>query len=292
MAIRVIMYPRYHAPAILSRVIVRQPQSYHDSVTSCSSDRLSVKSVCGHPSAMVDCEGCGRSFTYPGYTQHLRKTRNPPCRAIYEAHESYMPGQKDTTTRTDTGQQVASTDLDSDPPAFAGDFFGSDYHPDDFENHAGDDVQWDMEAISTGDSDSSGLSDDEEAESHSWEPDPPAAPASSEPDVEMTAEEDVSGIHMTREQAAETLRKSAAVEHFPSNAAGKPLRHQDAALSEYHLYASQLRTPSADIWSPFSSRLDWEVARWAKLRGPGSTALTELLRIEAARRARAFIQDC
>jgi hypothetical protein len=33
-------------------------------------------------------------------------------------------------------------------------------------------------------------------------------------------------------------------------------------------------------WAPFSTRLEWEVARWAKLRGPSSTALSELLKID------------
>ncbi|THU75106.1 hypothetical protein K435DRAFT_591247, partial [Dendrothele bispora CBS 962.96] len=33
-------------------------------------------------------------------------------------------------------------------------------------------------------------------------------------------------------------------------------------------------------WAPFNSRMDWEVARWAKLRGTGSTAFSDLLDIE------------
>ena len=33
-------------------------------------------------------------------------------------------------------------------------------------------------------------------------------------------------------------------------------------------------------YAPFASKMDWEIARWAKLRGPGSTAFTELMSIE------------
>lgn len=33
-------------------------------------------------------------------------------------------------------------------------------------------------------------------------------------------------------------------------------------------------------FAPFSSRMDWEIGRWAKLRGPGSTAFSELMSIE------------
>ncbi|KAH8995564.1 hypothetical protein EDB86DRAFT_2763520, partial [Lactarius hatsudake] len=32
-------------------------------------------------------------------------------------------------------------------------------------------------------------------------------------------------------------------------------------------------------WAPFHSQCDWEIALWAKTRGPTSSALTELLRI-------------
>jgi len=32
-------------------------------------------------------------------------------------------------------------------------------------------------------------------------------------------------------------------------------------------------------WAPFTSAIDWKVANWAKMRGPGSTAFSELLAI-------------
>ena len=34
-----------------------------------------------------------------------------------------------------------------------------------------------------------------------------------------------------------------------------------------------------NVYWPFKSRTDWLVARWVKLRGPGSNAVSELLRI-------------
>ncbi|KAG1851901.1 hypothetical protein F4604DRAFT_1592242 [Suillus subluteus] len=34
------------------------------------------------------------------------------------------------------------------------------------------------------------------------------------------------------------------------------------------------------VWAPVSSHIDYEVARWAKLRGQGSTAFSGLLDIE------------
>ena len=38
-------------------------------------------------------------------------------------------------------------------------------------------------------------------------------------------------------------------------------------------------------WAPFSTHREWEMAWWAKLRGPSSTALTELLEIDGAGRS-------
>lgn len=50
----------------------------------------------------------------------------------------------------------------------------------------------------------------------------------------------------------------------------------------YPQYASGLGTGGNEPteWAPFSTRQEWEVARWAKLRGPSSTALSELLAID------------
>lgn len=35
-----------------------------------------------------------------------------------------------------------------------------------------------------------------------------------------------------------------------------------------------------NVYAPFSCKIDWELARWAKLRGPGSTAVSDLLAID------------
>lgn len=62
--------------------------------------------------------------------------------------------------------------------------------------------------------------------------------------------------------------------------AGKAVRknHQDLA---YVQYSQDLQVEDTlNEWAPFLTRIDWEVARWAKLRGPSSTALSELLGID------------
>ncbi|KAG1791568.1 uncharacterized protein HD556DRAFT_1432897 [Suillus plorans] len=45
-------------------------------------------------------------------------------------------------------------------------------------------------------------------------------------------------------------------------------------------YGAHLANAEENLYHPFASKMDWEVARWAKLRGVSSTALSDLLAIE------------
>ncbi|TEB18734.1 hypothetical protein FA13DRAFT_1758436 [Coprinellus micaceus] len=49
---------------------------------------------------------------------------------------------------------------------------------------------------------------------------------------------------------------------------------------EHVKYQQSLKSLGQNIYHPFQSRLEWEFARWAKFRGPSSTAVSELLGIE------------
>lgn len=84
-----------------------------------------------------------------------------------------------------------------------------------------------------------------------------------------------------REAVERSLRQQVVVNHFPLPAAGAQVRNPDSCRPQYSqsLHEHTMNSP----YSPFASRLDWEVARWAKLRGPGSTAVSELLEIDGVR---------
>ncbi|KZT20199.1 hypothetical protein NEOLEDRAFT_1151496 [Neolentinus lepideus HHB14362 ss-1] len=227
--------------------------------------------------AMVTCEGCSHTFTLPGYTQHLRKTSNPPCRAIYEAQQLYKPA---LATEPSENRTTVPPPPSVAPPHFKGDLFGSHYTPEDFTNLTGntDDLHEDGNAGPDDDSLSDDDDGDQHTDTHHWEPPPVAVTDSTDDD--MVLEEDTAHLSGERVQASETMRKPAATVAFLSSVAGKPICVADASLLEYAQYAFQLRSGSADPWAPFVSKLDWDVAWWAKLHGPGSTALTELLQIE------------
>jgi hypothetical protein len=71
------------------------------------------------------------------------------------------------------------------------------------------------------------------------------------------------------------LRQPIIVDHFPSSSAGAPIGNPPSHTTD----EAHLTNPAHNPYAPFTSQLDWEVARWAKLRGPGATAITELLKI-------------
>ncbi|KAG1819901.1 hypothetical protein EV424DRAFT_1512392 [Suillus variegatus] len=69
------------------------------------------------------------------------------------------------------------------------------------------------------------------------------------------------------------------VVHYPDQRAGQPINPtKQLSNATYH---AQLNGSGTDnVYAPFTSKLDWEMARWAKLQGPSSTAFSELVFIE------------
>jgi hypothetical protein len=70
------------------------------------------------------------------------------------------------------------------------------------------------------------------------------------------------------------------VDRFPHGTPGAPIPEMDQGSSAYQ---SSQEAFGTSIWAPFRSQCDWEIARWAKMRGPTSTALTDLLAIPEVR---------
>ncbi|KAJ3547009.1 hypothetical protein NM688_g5449 [Phlebia brevispora] len=228
---------------------------------------------------------------------------------------SSAPNGDDNDNNGD-GDSDDGDDEENGPPEPIHDFFDGDYspeelgYPNDRENSP-DDTQDaaaapeeeseepgeeytngpDTSASESDSSDDGDLSPDE-LEEPGWEP--PAALAEQqegladeemEDEVEdnMNIPEQPQAVEDTaRTRIERALRQKIHIEHFPSNVAGQPINAPNGTLpSSYAEYAS--RIPCAgdptNIYSPFTSELDWKVARWAKLRGPGSTAVSELLEI-------------
>ncbi|TBU37260.1 hypothetical protein BD309DRAFT_995194 [Dichomitus squalens] len=87
-----------------------------------------------------------------------------------------------------------------------------------------------------------------------------------------------------RASVEKTACRKTFIVKFPSADAGAPILDATPSSPAYTLYANALSPESslaeANIYYSFTSERDWKVGRWGKLRGPGSTALDELLAIE------------
>ena len=64
------------------------------------------------------------------------------------------------------------------------------------------------------------------------------------------------------------------VEVYPGPYAGAVHSHGIPTTKELE---NMLGGPSPNPFAPFNNQTDWELAKWAKLRGPGSTSFTELM---------------
>ncbi|KAI0633956.1 hypothetical protein C8Q77DRAFT_1193668 [Trametes polyzona] len=84
----------------------------------------------------------------------------------------------------------------------------------------------------------------------------------------------------TRSRINEHLRAKTHVVQYPSPDAALPITNHARERSAYERYQEHIDAANTNPYAPFASRIDWQVARWAKMRGPGSTAVSELLEIE------------
>ncbi|KAI0043221.1 hypothetical protein FA95DRAFT_1609561 [Auriscalpium vulgare] len=142
----------------------------------------------------------------------------------------------------------------------------------------------------------------EELNEAHWEP-PAAEQLPVEPELEPHQEPEalpsasgpvdraeLNGRHLDpaeRRRAEGQLWHSPVVEHFSIGKAGAPLP-RDPASSTYDTFRTQVESVESEhpgtndnnIWAPFASKRDWQIAYWAKTRGPTSSAVTDLLKID------------
>ena len=90
--------------------------------------------------------------------------------------------------------------------------------------------------------------------------------------LEIPPQQGANPLPVTSDDPASGQRTQAfIIDRFPSASAGAPISgpHEDPSLA----------VPDRSIWAPFRSQCDWEFALWAKMRGPTSSAVTDLLAI-------------
>jgi hypothetical protein len=116
---------------------------------------------------------------------------------------------------------------------------------------------------------------------HGYEPPhPPVAASEDAPMPEPNTDNIPVPAHEIRMAAEDRFHHKPIVVRYPGSTAGKPISTTRNLTSE-KAYGSTLKDcPSSNLYAPFTLKMDWEVAKWAKLRGAGSTAFSDLLNIE------------
>jgi hypothetical protein len=234
---------------------------------------------------MVFCPGCGGTFAFgSGYLNHVRLSRNTDCVAIYQQSLEY---QSDALADSELEAESDIENEDAEPQAAPiilnhdnisdhdfGDAFDEynldDYIPDvrpegDVEDEQEDEPETDEEEFG------------DNYEEY-WEPPPPQSLMDDVDFLDEQLEDDPSSSQKARLAAEDAFRQHPVIEKYPDKHAGAPISNKKLA-SKNESYAKMLNNKH-NPWAPFSSQIDWEVARWAKLRGPGSTALSDLLKID------------
>lgn len=218
--------------------------------------------------SQIICPGCYQPFSHGAWSLHIAQTDNSPCRTIYNEQRAYLPGTEINNNAPPPNDNI-----------FAGDFFGDDYDNEEFPG-------WEADRDLPSDQSSDSESDwDDMEDNDDWGVEPPISVPASEahglqPDI-LDPMDDEQGHPLTpeeREHAAEGIQTKPIVVRYPSTRAGEAVQH--AETSGYEAYSKQLGEDNANPYAPFKSKMDWDFARWTKLRGPGSTAATELMSMD------------
>jgi hypothetical protein len=122
------------------------------------------------------------------------------------------------------------------------------------------------------------------AETHITSQDAAAVDTTDEDSAQADSDPTLCGV---RGLAESQLEKRPFIVPYPIKTVGGPVGarttaqdHRDCqsahANASYELEIAQDKT---NPYAPFASKLDWDIAKWAKLRGPGSTSFSELMAI-------------
>ncbi|KAJ8509360.1 hypothetical protein ONZ45_g8474 [Pleurotus djamor] len=221
--------------------------------------------------------GCGQVFAHSGIRQHQRASIDPICQSqavpdIYPSEISQqepLPHEQPQDTYNEASRFL---DINFDPQ---GDYFG-DY----------DDLNDPDEAVDLADQESSTQNGDDNEdldgqatmdEEMGLEAERTERPALGDTIIEDNGNlEEVTPMRL-RGGAEVDLQKKPFIVRYPGEKAGKVYKEGGGDMNtKYNVSSGGNENP----YHPFKSKIDWEVAHWAKTRGPSSTAFTELMQIE------------
>ncbi|KAF8056055.1 hypothetical protein FPV67DRAFT_1566591 [Lyophyllum atratum] len=225
----------------------------------------------------VTCEGCGVSVKRSGIKNHIHFSQDPRCKSH---------GWKGLESNKIPSIDIAPPDLplptmsglsndEKIPVDPAGDFFG------DYMEYADDD---DLAAAEVRNEDENEEEDEEDLldagdaeQEGGLEPLREPSPIPPFPTDELQDDTQQPALRL-RGGAEEGLQKKPFIVEFPRSTAGAIYSQSGRTVNEQ--YTRDIGSAAENPFAPFLSQLEWEVAQWAKLRGPSSTAFTELMEID------------
>jgi hypothetical protein len=225
-----------------------------------------------------------------GYQSHLSQTQDPLCRAVFDRlKKSYETYQLLEQAANPSDELEENPDIDME----LGLADENRHFEDGFEEVADEEEPED----DYDESDSENMDTELEA---GWEPPRNGAPQEDtggleEEPADIRSDLDASNLDEEKSDLDNDLpqrnfdryvigdgygvKPAARVlynDKYPSSLAGKALSREE---SHDYVYGTSLGGGD-NPWAPFRSKKDWEIARWAKLRGVGSTAFSEVLAID------------
>lgn len=216
---------------------------------------------------------CGQSFANSGFRQHQRASDDPLCRG------PPPPVACDDELAFNNRLEQLRDEFDSSTPEFnpEGDYYGE------------------YADLSEDEAESSGRAEDEkDLEEDEWDSAHPSVAEEQGLEVErkwqpsvLTMEEDGDNIPMRLRGGAEIeLQNLPYIVKYPNTRAGEVFSTVGKDMNTE--YTACIGDHQANPYSPFKSQIDWELAYWAKTRGPSSTAFTELMQIDNVRSRQSF----
>ncbi|KIJ12604.1 hypothetical protein PAXINDRAFT_14526 [Paxillus involutus ATCC 200175] len=258
----------------------------------------------------ITCEGCRRQGLTPaGYGRHLAQSSNPHCIAIYQQSQHYH-GRSSPIASHGTSTFDYFGIYDEEDLEWPGDH--DNYQSGGVESEDGQQNEQTEGLLDEGTE-----SDEEEEvdieDEQGWEP--PVRESAPRPEADMdliqdnepaqfpyqsrspSPDGDASESNQNQcHHAGEALNAQPYVIKFLLFTAGAPIGNLDGVSRRtqhtYEKYSKRLKrsltghTPagvdskSENIWAPFESKLDFDMAVWAKLCGAGSTAFSDLLAVD------------
>jgi hypothetical protein len=237
--------------------------------------------------------GCGMSFKASGLRSHQRQSLDTRCQTEGPPgpFDDYGGGGDcDMSENMDIDPQNLITDIVKNTPGAeytefevdpAGDLFGDyqDYIPEEFGMDGLD--------SNVSDDESEGTIDEEEFihtnHSEILEPErvpPSESPDNLNPDEMESPTKTVTNAMRLRGGAEEVLQKQPFVIKFTKGKAGAIYANQRVDGDNLNTSYRHKVANAENLYNPFSSKLEWEIARWAKMRGPSSTAFNDLIEID------------